>query len=113
VVKRNARGRSTFTFSQSRLNCSPAGRKALADFLPYMLFFGWQRTITLRRRWHRLAVASNCIGRAAGRRLMPGEILLTSIEWDGTRQGFDLIHNVERLGPIPPARAAKRVKASQ
>jgi imidazole glycerol phosphate synthase subunit HisF len=41
-----------------------------------MLFFGWQRTITLRRR--------------------RSEILLTSIEWDGTRQGFDLrlIHNV-------------------
>ena len=46
---------------------------------------------------------------------MPGEILLSSIEWDGTRQGFDLrlIHNVERFGPIPPARAAKLVKASQ
>ena len=49
---------------------------ALVDFLHYMPFFGWQRTITLRR--------------------LRSEILLTSIEWDGTRQGFDLrlIHNV-------------------
>ena len=50
----------------------------------------------LLRRWHRLTVASSRICRAARWRLMPGEILLTSIEWDGTRQGFDLrlIHNV-------------------
>ena len=64
--------------SQSRLKAarSPAWRGALVDFLHYMLFFGWQRTTTLRRR--------------------RSEILLTSIEWDGTRQGFDLrlIHNV-------------------
>lgn len=64
---------------------------ALVDFLPYRFFFGGQRTMTQdRRRWHRLTVASNRICRAAGTRLMPGEILLTSIDWDGTRQGFDL-----------------------
>jgi imidazole glycerol phosphate synthase subunit HisF len=44
----------------------------------------------LLRRWHRLALASNRICRAAERRLMPGEILLSSIDWDGTRQGSDL-----------------------
>jgi hypothetical protein len=55
---------------------------ALVDFVHYMLFFGWQRTITLRR-WHRFAVASDRICRAAGR------------SRDGTRQGFDLTtHNV-------------------
>jgi hypothetical protein len=65
---------------------------ALVDFLPYMLFFGWQRTITLRR--------------------CRTDILLTSIERDGMRQGFDLllIHSVLRLGPFQPARL---VKASQ
>jgi imidazole glycerol phosphate synthase subunit HisF len=47
-----------------------------------MLFFGWQRTITLRR--------------------CRTDILLTSIERDGMRQGFDLllIHSVLRLGPF-------------
>ena len=65
---------------------------ALVDFVHYMLFFGWQRTITLRR--------------------CRTDILLTSIERDGMRQGFDLllIHSVLRLGPFQPARL---VKASQ
>ena len=63
-----------------------------ARALVNVLFFGWQRTITLRR--------------------CRTDILLTSIERDGMRQGFDLllIHSVLRLGPSQPARL---VKASQ
>ena len=38
---------------------------ALVDFLPYMLFFGWQRTITLRR-WHRLAATIASVARLDG-----------------------------------------------
>ena len=41
--------------SQSRLNLGRSLARlagALVDFVHYMLFFGWQRTITLRR-WHR------------------------------------------------------------
>ena len=54
---------------------------ALVDFLPYMLFFGWQRTITLRR--------------------CRTDILLTSIERDGMRQGFDLLLIQQRLAAWP------------